>query len=117
MLAHSFSTDIGRLTAVESDGRVVMILLANHPPADMAEGETRLLLETERQITQYLSGERGDFDLPVGTGFIGFRKDVMDAMARIPYGTTVSYGELARDPGTPVLTGPWGQCAGSTPCR
>ncbi len=101
MLAHSFSTIIGRLTAVESDGRITMVMLDNHPQANIAEGATPLLLEAERQITEYLSGERRGFDLPVGLECDGFRKDVMEAMARIPYGTTVSYGELARRSGHP----------------
>ncbi len=101
MLAHSFPTSIGRLTAVEYNGLLTRILFANHTPGNMPQGESPVLIEAERQITDYLSGKRRDFDLPLDIRCSGFRKDVMDAMARIPYGTTVTYGELAEMSGHP----------------
>lgn len=101
MLAHSFSTVIGRLAAVESDGFITAVLLSNHPPGNMPEGTSPVLIEAERQITEYLSGQRRSFDLPVRTDFDGFRKDVMEAMLRIPYGKMMSYAELARESGHP----------------
>ena len=99
MLAHSFDTVLGILTAVESDGYIVMLRFGGLP--DIDTGETPLLLETERQIREYIAGERRQFDLPVDIQCDGFRREVMEAMARIPYGKTMSYGCIAKSCGHP----------------
>ena len=99
MLAHSFDTVFGRVTAVESDRRLVMLRFGELP--DIEIGNTPLLLETERQIKEYLAGERKQFDIPVNIQCEGFRKDVMETMARIPYGKTMSYGCIAKSCGHP----------------
>lgn len=99
MLAHSFDTIIGRLTAVESDGRLIMLSFGELLDIDV--GKTPLLLETERQIREYFDGKRKQFDLPVDIRCDGFRKDVMETMRGIPYGTTMSYGCIAKSCGHP----------------
>ena len=99
MLAHSFDTVLGILTAVESDGHIVMLRFGGLP--DIDTGETPLLLETERQIREYIAGERRQFDLPVDIQCDGFRREVMEAMAGIPYGKTMSYGRIAKSCGHP----------------
>jgi len=111
MLAHSFYTDIGRLSAVEYEGRLVMLLFGGRPP-EAEEGTSPVLLETERQIREYLSGIRMSFELPLGIRFSGFRKDVTDAMMNIPYGSTMTYGQLAEASGHPGAS----RAAGSV-CR
>ena len=99
MLAHSFDTIIGRLTAVESDGRLIMLSFGELLDIDV--GKTPLLLETERQIREYFDGKRKQFDLPTDIQCDGFRKDVMETMRGIPYGTTMSYGCIAKSCGHP----------------
>ena len=101
MLAHSFSTVLGPMTAVESDGHLVMLLYSGSPPDGAETGASPLLAETEKQVKEYLSGKRDVFDLPVNGGFEGFSEEVMDAMSRIPYGSTMTYGELAEMSGHP----------------
>ena len=101
MLAHSFSTVLGPMTAVESDGRVTMLLYSGSPPEGAETGTSPLLIKTETQVREYLSGNRKGFDLPIDGGFEGFSEEVMDAMSRIPYGSTVTYGELAEMSGHP----------------
>ena len=99
MLAHSFDTIIGRLTAVESDGRLIMLSFGELLDIDV--GKTPLLLETERQIREYFDGKRKQFDLPTDIQCDGFRRDVMETMRGIPYGTTMSYGCIAKSCGHP----------------
>ena len=62
MLAHSFDTIIGRLTAVESDGRLIMLSFGELPDIDV--GKTPLLLETERQIREYFDGRGSSSTFP-----------------------------------------------------
>jgi len=58
-------------------------------------------------LTRYFEGERVDFPLDVEAyvaqlGCTAFEADVLRALARVPYGRTVSYRELARDAGHPA---------------
>lgn len=59
-------------------------------------------LEARRQLDQYFAGERMKFDLPLSADGPPFDKAVWNTMADIPYGETVSYGEIARRIGEPV---------------
>lgn len=54
------------------------------------------LAEASRQLREYFAGERQQFELalhPLGTAF---QQQVWQELARIPYGRTISYGELAQ---------------------
>ncbi len=54
-----------------------------------------LLKELLRQLTQYFQGSRREFDLPLDLRGTTFQREVWDALQTIPYGTTISYGQLA----------------------
>lgn len=60
------------------------------------DGKSELLDALESQLGAYFSGGRRGFDLPLVTPGTRFQHEVWDAMRRIPYGHTVTYGELAR---------------------
>ena len=58
------------------------------------------MLDTlESQVTEYFKGERRGFNLPLVTPGTRFQHEVWDAMREIPFGHTVTYGELARSIG------------------
>ena len=54
-----------------------------------------LLGAVERQLGEYFSGERTAFDLPLDTPGSQFQERAWAELKRIPYGETISYGELA----------------------
>ena len=60
-----------------------------------------ILAEAARQLEQYFSGSRRDFDLPFEIEGSEFERRVLEELARVPYGKTVSYGELAAMAGYP----------------
>ena len=53
------------------------------------------------QLAEYFSGERVDFDLPLDAGGTPFQRRVWQALTEIPYGSTSTYGEIARRLGRP----------------
>lgn len=53
------------------------------------------------QLEEYFAGKRRDFDLPLDYEAGEFERRVLDELARVPYGKTVSYGELAAMAGSP----------------
>ncbi len=61
--------------------------------------------EVRRQLDEYFAGRRRDFDLPIDPALSGgFRRQVLGELGRVGYGTTVSYGDLARRVGNPGAT-------------
>ncbi|PRP71619.1 cysteine methyltransferase [Chromobacterium amazonense] len=86
------------------DGALIRLIF--HPRLEqMAEHACRrddeALAEVARQLAEYESGARRDFDLPLAPQGTPFQQQVWAALRRIPYGRTVSYGKLAKALGHP----------------
>ena len=64
--------------------------------ADFKEGTTPVIEEAARQIDEYFAGKRTMFDIPMLHIGTDFRKRVWAELLNIPYGTTISYGQLAQ---------------------
>lgn len=55
-----------------------------------------------RELDEYFEGRRREFDLPVDLrGRSGFSRDILDRLARVPYGKVTTYGSLAAEAGNP----------------
>ncbi len=67
------------------------------------------------QLERYFAGELTDFDLPLEMSGSTFQLRVWNALREIPYGETVSYGELARRVGRPGAARAVGLANGSNP--
>jgi methylated-DNA-[protein]-cysteine S-methyltransferase len=61
-----------------------------------SEGRSALLEEARAQLRAYFAGELIEFDLPFDLDGTDFQRSCWLALATIPYGQTVSYGEQAR---------------------
>jgi methylated-DNA-[protein]-cysteine S-methyltransferase len=57
--------------------------------------------EAKRQLAAYFDGRLTEFDLPLVPHGTEFQQRVWEELKRIPYGATISYGELARRVGCP----------------
>lgn len=79
------------------DRRLVKVL-----KADMQEGSSAVIERAVTQLDEYFAGERREFDVPLM--FVGteFQKRVWRELLNVPYGATVSYGEMARRIGMPT---------------
>jgi len=60
-----------------------------------------VVAKAAKQLGEYFAGKRREFDLPLDYEAGGFERQVLDQLARVPYGKTVSYGELAAMAGSP----------------
>jgi methylated-DNA-[protein]-cysteine S-methyltransferase len=67
-----------------------------HAHAFPSEGDSAVLDEAAAQLEAYFAGELIDFDLPLDLQGSEFQRHCWLALATIPYGQTVSYGEQAR---------------------
>jgi methylated-DNA-[protein]-cysteine S-methyltransferase len=95
-------TPVASLTIVAGERGLRAVLFAGDPaPADAVEGRHPLVTATVRQLEEYFAGERREFDLPLDVSGTAFQRRAWLALASIPYGTILSYGEQARRLGAP----------------
>ncbi|WP_342755085.1 methylated-DNA--[protein]-cysteine S-methyltransferase [Pantoea sp. MBD-2R] len=112
---------VGELTLIASDNGLAAILWENENPkrvrAMMPQENPShpILLETERQLTEYFAGQRRCFTVKLD--FVGteFQKKVWAALVAIPFGETRSYAEIARQIGHPAAVRAVGAANGKNP--
>lgn len=71
--------------------------------------------EVLRQLRAYFDGKLKDFDLPLVLNGTEFQLRVWRRLQKIPYGETVSYGQIAREFGNPEASRAVGLANGSNP--
>lgn len=84
------------------------------PGPDWSEDENPLR-EPIRQLRAYFAGDLETFDLPLAPQGTPFQQKVWTELCEIPYGETISYGELARRIGNPNASRAVGLANGSNP--
>ena len=104
----SIQTPIGRMLAGASQTAIVLLDFAERRMIDAqlaavrrrigptSEGSSPLLDRVEDQLSEYFAGRRRTFDLPLDIPGSAFQERVWSELARIPYGATISYSELAQ---------------------
>ena len=73
------------------------------------------LKKAKKQLAEYFSGKRQEFDLELDPAGSPFQKRVWKAISGVPYGETISYGELARRCGFPEGARAAGHATGRNP--
>jgi methylated-DNA-[protein]-cysteine S-methyltransferase len=125
VIVHAFHpTPVGRLLLVgERDAaggmRLAGIYMEEHrhgPEVDPSWAEdAAAFAEVARQVDAYFDGSRTTFDLPLAPAGTPFQRRVWDELTRIPWGTTITYGELAARAGHPGAARAVGAAVGRNP--
>lgn len=91
----------------------------NGKPGDPGPGWSKTaegpIEEAARQLREYFAGQRTGFELPLAPEGTAFQKRVWRKLQDIPYGETISYGELARRAGNPKASRAVGAANGANP--
>lgn len=74
---------------------------ARRPADGWSETASGAVGAAARQLSEYFSGARTEFDLPLAPEGTEFQRTVWRRLQDIPYGETIAYGELARRVGNP----------------
>lgn len=106
------------LLAGDADGlRMVHFASGRRPKSperDWVENETPFR-DVKQQLQEYFAGKRKDFELPLVLEGTEFQLLVWRNLQKIPYGETISYGQLARRIGSPDAARAVGLANGSNP--
>ncbi|CAN5190447.1 methylated-DNA--[protein]-cysteine S-methyltransferase [soil metagenome] len=110
---------VGPLTLVAADGALVGLYMTDqrHRPTEEIFGapDPAPFIEAAAQLGEYFAGDRTDFDLPLAPAGTAFQRAVWRALLEIPYGQTISYGQLAAGIGTPTASRAVGMANGRNP--
>lgn len=93
----TITTQFGPLTLWEEDGAIVRLDWDGD-----GSDETPILLEAAAQLRAYDAGALTEFDLPLRVHGSDFQRDVCAQMSAIPFGETVTYGDISKALGVPA---------------
>ena len=98
-------TVLGKLKLVASDKGLAAILWENEKPTRVRLGVPTedknhpILLQAERELAEYLDGKRKTFSVKFDPAGTPFQSKVWDALEKIPFGETRTYGTIAKQIG------------------
>jgi methylated-DNA-[protein]-cysteine S-methyltransferase len=93
-LYDTIDTPLGELL-LAGDGRALTAVHMEGFPRPGWRHDPDALREPEEQLQAYFAGELREFDLPLAPHGTSFQREVWDALRDVPYGSTISYAELA----------------------
>lgn len=105
----TIDSPIGALTLVADNNGLTRIAFANEDLSESGvaldeipeDADDPVLALTAQQLGEYFSGERTSFELPLHLEGTNFEREAWRALATIPYGETISYGDQAEYIGRP----------------
>jgi methylated-DNA-[protein]-cysteine S-methyltransferase len=119
ILTSTVESPIGPLTLIARDGVLTHLSMhdARHstPPPDDAIVDDAWFKDVASQLDAYFAGELTAFELDLELLGTTFQKGVWSQLNEIPYGETISYGELARRVGNPNASRAVGLANGRNP--
>ena len=106
-----------RLVADERGLNTVWFLRGrkNEMPLEEWKEDPAFFMEVIRQLQEYFAGSRRDFEIPLLMDGTEFQKKVWKNLQKIPYGETITYGELAKRIGDPKAVRAVGAANGQNP--
>ena len=115
----TIDSPLGQLTLVAGDGVLSGLYFPGHwyPPSreQLGARSERGFERAERELGEYLAGDRTSFDLPTKAAGDEFQRRVWELIDQIPYGETTTYGEMAATLGDPALARRVGAAVGRNP--
>jgi methylated-DNA-[protein]-cysteine S-methyltransferase len=111
----TYESPVGMLTLVGGDSGLSGLLFPGPDELDQSGRDPAAFADVTAQLDEYFAGERREFNLQLDLKGTPFQLAVWEQLRAIPYGTTVSYGELARRIDRPDRVRAVGGAVGRTP--
>ncbi|MDR8390109.1 methylated-DNA--[protein]-cysteine S-methyltransferase [Aliifodinibius sp. S!AR15-10] len=113
MKIDELETPVGTLQITVNENYIRKIIFTDRP--DGARTSHPVLLKVRAQLREYFEGKRKTFDLPLQPEGTEFQQRVWKVLSNIPYGTTITYQELAEKLGNPDSIRAAGRANGQNP--
>ena len=106
-------TERGRLKITANDCAVLGIMPVKD---EIFQNENEISSDAAKQIGEYFINIRKELDFPVELRGTPFQLEVWNLLRQIPYGHTITYGQVANRLGRPKAVRAVGQAVGRNPC-
>jgi methylated-DNA-[protein]-cysteine S-methyltransferase len=108
----SFPSPFGFITITAEDEKIISVELCKKVSS---VGSSKVLADAGKQLALYLKGSLPMFSLPLKVSGTPFQLAVWKAIAKVPFGKTVSYGKIAAAIGKPLAARAVGAAVGANP--
>jgi methylated-DNA-[protein]-cysteine S-methyltransferase len=108
----SFPSPFGYITITAEAEKITTVELCKKANS---VGSSKVLTDAAKQIDLYLKGSLPKFSLPLKVSGTPFQLAVWRAIAKVPFGKTISYGEIATAIGKPQAARAVGAAVGANP--
>jgi len=108
----SFPSPFGFITITAEDEKITSVELCKKANS---LGSSKVLEDAAKQLDLYLKGNLPKFSLPLKVSGTPFQLAVWKAIAKVPFGKTISYGEIAKSIGKPQAVRAVGAAVGANP--
>ena len=108
-------TPLGWIEMACSERGLCALRALDVAPSPMIPISHPILEKCAQQLDEYFRGERKTFDIPLDAGGTAWQNRVWTALHEIPFGTTATYGEVARTLGAPSASRAVGAANGRNP--
>ncbi|MCL2047321.1 MAG: methylated-DNA--[protein]-cysteine S-methyltransferase [Defluviitaleaceae bacterium] len=88
-----YNSPLGRLFIYANGGFITHIVMRSLP---LDCGDTNVLLQCKQELNAYFARQLREFTVPIKASGTAFRARCWQELQKIPYGETISYGELAK---------------------
>lgn len=112
------TSPIGRLELTADETSVTSLTIERDgalPHDEFPEDSNEVLRLACRQLDEYFSGDRRDFDIPVHPRGTEFQRAIWARLAEVPWGEHITYGELGVAVGKPTAGRAVGGAIGANP--
>lgn len=100
----TMESPVGLLTLAGRNGKLMHLRMVDQtyePSREGWEADDAAFPDAVDQLSEYFAGDRTEFTLELDMAGTQFQRRVWEALRAIPYGETCTYGEIARQIGTP----------------
>jgi O-6-methylguanine DNA methyltransferase len=108
-----YQSPFGLLKIGAADGKVILVGIVSKQ--DEPNQPTALSVEVYRQLQEYFAGKRTVFTVPYALNGTSFQQAVWTQIAKIPYGQTVTYKDIAQAIDKPRAFQATGRAVGANP--
>ena len=97
-----YRSPLGITHIVEEDGFISKVSIRDEKGLEATMTDVDVLNEAIKQLDEYFDGTRKEFDLPLKQPGSDFQQEVWQELLRIPYGTTITYGQQSQKMQNPL---------------
>ena len=109
----SFDSEIGAISLYARDEAIVFLTMGE--PRAENNGKSKVLTEATKQLKAYFSGRSKTLDFAVSTDGTAFQEAVWSQIAKLEFGETATYAEIAEAIGNPKAVRAVGGAVGANP--